>query len=83
MARLIIVEMEGLWVELLGKSLDRLAVDPQRRRGEFLADPQVLEIADTGHRVGLRTISIPLVKSAGRSGRNHTPDATAADNITP
>ncbi len=83
MARLVVIEMEGLRVEFGGECFGRLGLDDPRLGGEFLADLQILEIAELGHRAGPRGISIPLVKSAGHRGRNQTPDATAADSMTP
>ena len=83
MACLVVIEMEGLRIELGREAFDRCGVDDPQLGGEFLADLQILEIAGPGHRAGHRAMSVPLLKSAGRRGRNQTPDATAADNMIP
>src|SRR5438067_4873444 len=83
MARLILIEMEGLRIELGGEGFDCRFIDDPRCGGEFLADLQIFEIAGLDHRASFRGANGRLVKSAGRDGRNQTPEATAADNMTP
>src|SRR5439155_22816081 len=51
-ARGVVVEMERLRIEFGGKRLDRILVDAQARRREFLADREILEIAHAGYSAG-------------------------------
>jgi hypothetical protein len=75
--------MKGLPVELRGEGLDRFGIDHLAPGREFLADRDILEIASPRYNASFLGNSGRAGRRTDHTGRNQTPEATAADNITP